>query len=154
MCPNQVEKMTDKVDSAIYAIANATRQPLQDLEAIVYGLRKLQSFQHQFCVDAGWYTDPATGEKKDRNVGEMIALIHSEISEAMEGHRKRNAPDDHLPERAAIEVELADAVLRIADLAGYLGIDIGGALIEKWAFNANRQDHKLSARALPGGKNC
>lgn len=50
------------------------------------------------------------------------------------------------------EVELADAVIRIADLAGGLGLDLGGAIAEKLAFNAVRPDHKPEARAVAGGK--
>lgn len=102
-------------------------------------------------VRAGWYSDPRTGERIQRNVGEMLALIHSEISEALEGHRK-NLMDDHLPHRSMIEVELADAVIRICDLAGYLGLDLGGALEEKREYNANRADHKPENRARDGGK--
>lgn len=102
-------------------------------------------------VRAGWYSDPKTGERVERNVGEMLALIHSEISEALEGHRK-NLMDDHLPHRRMIEVELADAVIRICDLAGYLGLDLGGALEEKREYNANRADHKIENRAKDGGK--
>lgn len=84
-------------------------------------------------------------------VGQKLALIHSEVSEAMEGHRK-GLPDDKLPHRPMVEVELADAVIRIADLAGALGLDLGGAIAEKLAFNAQRPDHKPEARAAVGGK--
>jgi NTP pyrophosphatase (non-canonical NTP hydrolase) len=69
----------------------------------------------------------------------------------MEGHRK-GLPDDKLPHRSMIEVELADAVIRIADLAGALGLDLGGAIAEKMAFNAVRPDHKLENRLAEGGK--
>jgi NTP pyrophosphatase (non-canonical NTP hydrolase) len=105
---------------------------------------------HGASVAAGWYTDPKTGEPIKRNVGEMLMLIVSEIAEAMEGHRKSLA-DDKLPHRPMIEVELADAVIRIGDLAGYLGLDIGGAIVEKMAYNKTRADHSLAARAA-GGK--
>lgn len=84
-------------------------------------------------------------------VAQKLCLIHSEISEAMEGHRKGLA-DDKLPHRPMIEVELADAVIRIADLAGALGLDLGGAIAEKLAFNAQRPDHKPEARQAAGGK--
>lgn len=40
-----------------------------------------------------WWTNIRTGEKIERNVGEMLCLVHSEISEALEGHRK-NLKDD------------------------------------------------------------
>lgn len=101
--------------------------------------------------DAGWYTDPHTNKTIDRNVAEMLCLIHSEISEALEGHRKRKM-DDHLPNRKSIEVELADALIRICDLAGYLQLDLGGAVDDKMAYNLRRTDHKLENRAKDGGK--
>ena len=74
-------------------------------------------------------------------------LIVSEIAEAMEGHRK-GLMDDKLPHRLMIEVELADAMLRSADLAGALGLNLGAALAEKMAFNATREDHKIATRKL------
>jgi NTP pyrophosphatase (non-canonical NTP hydrolase) len=106
---------------------------------------------HMAARDAGWYTDLETGAEKERNVGEMISLIHCEISEATEGYRK-NRQDDHLPHRKNIEVELADALIRIGDLAGYLGLDLGGAIVEKMAYNAKREDHKIENRKSEGGK--
>lgn len=84
-------------------------------------------------------------------VNEKIALIHSEISEAMEGFRK-DAMDDKLEHRKQIEVELADAVIRIADLAGALQLDVGGAIVDKMMFNAQRKDHQPEARAAESGK--
>jgi len=84
-------------------------------------------------------------------VAQKLCLIHSEVSEAMEGHRKGLA-DDKLPHRPMIEVELADAVIRIADLAGALGLDLGGAIAEKMEYNRNRPDHKPENRKADGGK--
>lgn len=102
-------------------------------------------------VQAGWYSDPATGQHVERNVAEMLCLIHSEISEGLEGHRK-SLQDDHLPHRPMLEVELADALIRIFDLAGYQGLDLGGAYVEKRRYNAQRADHKLEARKGENGK--
>jgi hypothetical protein len=98
-----------------------------------------------------WWTDLHTGEPLKRNVGEMLCLVHAEISEAMEGHRK-SLPDDKLPHRPMIEVELADAVIRIFDIAAGLGLDLGGAYVEKLAYNTIREDHKPENRLKPGGK--
>ena len=84
-------------------------------------------------------------------VAEKLCLIHSEVSEAMEGARK-DLMDDKLPHRKMIEVELADALIRIGDLAGALGLDLGGAVVEKMAFNALRADHRPENRAAAGGK--
>ncbi|MEP1253738.1 MAG: hypothetical protein ABJI29_03210, partial [Alphaproteobacteria bacterium] len=73
------------------------------------------------------------------------------ISEALEADR-RGLLDDHLTHRPGVEVELADSLIRIADLAGALGLDLGGAVVEKMAYNANRADHKVAARAAGGKK--
>ena len=81
----------------------------------------------------------------------MLALVHSEISEALEGYRK-GLMDDHLPHRHMCEVELADAMIRIADLAGYLDMDLGGAVMEKLAYNRIRADPRPENRAKDGGK--
>jgi NTP pyrophosphatase (non-canonical NTP hydrolase) len=100
---------------------------------------------------AGWHHDPATGQPIERNVGEMLMLMVSEIGEAMEAHRK-SLMDDKLPHRLGIEVELADAFIRICDFAGRHGLDLGGAVVEKIQFNMRRIDHTPEARLAEGGK--
>jgi len=106
------------------------------------------------CVLKQFINDPANDTEKRLGkaiVAEKLCLIHSEVSEAMEGYRK-GLMDDHLPHRPMIEVELADAVIRIADLAGALGLDLGGAIAEKLQYNQARADHKPENRAKEGGK--
>ncbi len=98
-----------------------------------------------------WWIDLESGLALKRNVPEMLMLVVSEISEAMEGHRK-SAKDDKLPWRSMLEVELADAVIRIFDIAAGLDLDLGGAFVEKMAYNAQREDHKLENRRAEGGK--
>jgi len=71
------------------------------------------------------------------NIGQKLALIHSEVSEGLEGTRK-DKMDDHLPHRTMLEVELADAVIRIFDLAGMEKMDLAGAILEKMAYNSGR----------------
>lgn len=107
----------------------------------------LVDLAHGNSVSAGWWDNPDTRE----TVPAKLCLIHSEVSEAMEGHRK-DLMDDKLPHRKMIEVELADAVIRIADLCGHLGLDLEGAILEKIQFNKNRPDHKPENRAKVGGK--
>ena len=127
----------------------------------------LTHFCHQASMRGGWWADRGTGldlrEAIHRDddamavligktvVAQKLMLIVSEVSEAMEGFRKGLA-DDHLPHRPMLEVELADAVIRIADLAGACALDLGGAIAEKLAYNAQRADHKPEARAAEGGK--
>ena len=98
-----------------------------------------------------WWKEDENGELLPRNDGELIALMHSELSEALEGIRK-DKMDDHLPHRKAVEVELADAVIRILDYAGAHNLDIGGAIAEMLAYNVKRADHKIENRNKPGGK--
>lgn len=80
-----------------------------------------------------------------------LALIHSEVSEAMEGDRK-SLKDDKLPQYDMRAVELADAAIRCFDTAGAYGYDLGEIIAAKLAYNAVRKDHKPEQRALTGGK--
>lgn len=106
-------------------------------------LSKLQQAIYQQNIDAGWHTKP-------RETGTCLMLIVSEIAEAMEGDR-RNLMDDHLPHRPMIEVELADAIIRILDLAGREGLDVAGAIHDKIIYKT-RADHKLENRESANGK--
>ena len=115
------------------------------------GVDALADRCHSASRDAGWYTDPESGEPLTDVVPEKLLLIHSEISEACEGYRKMKM-DDHLPDRQSIEVELADAMIRIADLAGFLDLDLGMAVLEKLRYNQIRADHKIENRKKDGGK--
>lgn len=112
-------------------------------------LNELSKTVHEANIK--WWQDPATGLPIKRNKGELLALIHSEISEALEGERK-NLMDDKLPHRKMAEVELVDAIIRILDYAGGFGYDLQGAYDEKMAYNAKREDHKHESRVISGGK--
>lgn len=74
---------------------------------------------------------------KELNVGEKIALCHSELSEALEGHRK-GLHDDHISGEAMFDVELADAVIRIFDLAQGMNIDLPTIIAAKVLYNRTR----------------
>lgn len=106
---------------------------------------------YQGNVKAGWWSDLTTGKPKERNDGELLMLIVTEVAEAMEGVRK-NLMDDKLPHRKMAEVEMADAVIRIMDYCGGRGYDLGGAIEEKLYYNAHREDHKIENRKGEHGK--
>lgn len=98
-----------------------------------------------------WWHHPVTGERLERNKGELLMLIVTEVAETMEGERKE-LMDDHLPHRLMAEVELADVLIRVFDYAGAFGYDLDGAVSEKLVYNAQRPDHKAEARLRAGGK--
>ncbi len=114
-------------------------------------IRNLVDYCHGIAKESGWWNDPQTGEPIERNKGELICLMHSELSEAMEGVRK-NQMDDKLPHRKMEEVELADCIIRILDYAGHYQLDIAAALVEKLAYNTTRPDHKAENRIKEHGK--
>lgn len=124
---------------------------MDDFDKIREGIAALIRVAHGDAVKAGWHSNIRTGEPVDRNVGECLMLIVSEVSEGMEGHRKNKA-DDHLPHRKSLEVELGDAIIRVADLSGKLGLDLPGAIVEKIIYNRSRADHRPENRAKEGGK--
>ena len=120
-------------------------------EELVLSITQLSNYCHGIAKETGWWNDVNTGEPIERNKGELICLMHSELSEAMEGVRM-GTMDHHLPDRKAEEVELADALIRILDYAGAYNLDIGGALVEKLVYNIHRADHKPENRRKDDGK--
>lgn len=113
-------------------------------EEIKNDLDALVSISYMSSKACGWHDT-------EREDGTLIALIHSELSETLEGIRK-DKMDDHLPHRPSGEVELADAVIRIFDMAKKKGYDLAGAWVEKSIYNLTREDHKPEARMAEGGK--
>ena len=142
---------------ALAAIMEAPQhEPIQPKQA---GLA-LQIVCHEAALESGWWHEHSAGMPAKALigstgfkyvVGSRLMLVVSEVAEAMEGHRK-GLQDDKLPHRQMVEVELADAAIRIFDLAGALGLDIGAAIQEKLAYNAQRADHKVENRLADGGK--
>ena len=98
----------------------------------VEGYNQLASQIHQTAKEKGWWD-------KERNEGEIMMLIVSEISEALEALRAGNPPDDKVPEFDGVSTELADAIIRIMDYGYAKGYDVAGALVAKLEFNKTRE---------------
>lgn len=109
-------------------------------------IREWQTEIHSLATEKGWW-DGCTRDADGRvllNVDAVLArisLIHSELSEAVEEARKSHNYseiyyDTSKPEGFA--VELADAVIRILDLCGALGIDLEQVVDTKHSYNRTR----------------
>ena len=94
-------------------------------------INKLVAQAHSTAVSKGWWESPA-------EIGTLLALVHSEISEALEAERKGNPPDDKVPEFSGSVVEMADAIIRIFDICAHKGYPLGEALIAKMQYNEGR----------------
>ena len=98
-------------------------------------ISELQKEVHQNAVDHGWW-------EKEQDFGTLIALCHSELSEALEEVRNGHPINEtYISESGKLEgvpSELADVVIRIMDLSEHYGIDLESAIIQKHEFNKSR----------------
>lgn len=102
------------------------------------GFEAIQSRAHCVNVKNGWWSGPP------RDLGRLIALMHSELSEALEYLRKPGedvivgGKSDHIPDFFGVEEEFADVVIRIMDFAEKYELRISDAIIAKIDFNRTR----------------
>jgi NTP pyrophosphatase (non-canonical NTP hydrolase) len=101
------------------------------IECFLTGMKTVQEDIYQTSLEHGWWDEEA-------NIGEKIALMHSELSEALEYARKDNPASDHIQSHLGIEEEFADVIIRILDMAEHFGWDIPGAMLAKMEFNKTR----------------
>ena len=107
-------------------------------------IKDIMDQAHETAKAVGWWDD----EKK--NFGELMALIHSEVTEAFEDHRAGRHVDGGYYEGkkpCGIPIELADIIIRVCDLCEEYGVDLEDAIAVKLAYNKTRP-HKH------GGKTC
>lgn len=96
---------------------------MQTLEIKGQSLNELATLCHTIAAEKGFWD-------KERNIGEALMLIVTELAEAMEAHRKQEG--EHFNE------ELADTFIRLLDLCGGLKIDIEEEVLRKCRKNLTR----------------
>ena len=131
-------KALNTIKGTLEEVAGMFDDPMMNLKpSQVRGMCKqainaLISGVHQNAVSKGFWD-------KERNDGEAMALIHSEVSEALEAMRHGNPESEKIPGFSSVEEELADIVIRVFDYAGGRELNLTEAIYAKCDFNAGRE---------------
>ena len=91
----------------------------------------MQMAAHRSAIDRGFWDTPSED-------GTILALVHSEVSEAVEALRRGNEASEKIPQYTELEEELADVVLRVMDFAQSKNLQVGAALVAKMLYNEKR----------------
>lgn len=103
----------------------------------INSFREMSEYIYSYSVAHGFWDDEVIHSQK-RNDGEMISLMHSELSELLEGLREGNPKSNKIPEFSSAEEELADLFIRAMDMSKGRGWRIGEAIVEKMKYNMKR----------------
>lgn len=130
MATSSKSKQSNAAAEAHAALANRMADAQQVLGPTLTAALETQAtlINHFMQAQGFWESD---------NTGEKIALMHSELSEALEADRK-NLDAEHIPGFTGVEEELADVIIRILDFAGHHQLRLGEALSAKIAYNLTR----------------
>lgn len=147
-----LQKIANQNDLGSWAINGVKSESYSEESQFVSSFTELSKQVHLNAVDKGFWDNRRRLETEALTDGGLesysfaaqcidaaaLALIHSEVSEALEASRHGNPPDDKIPEFTGVEAELADAIIRIMDLAEARGWRIAEAIIRKAKFNSGR----------------
>lgn len=127
--------LSDEDVAAVVTVRDLYRllppDPAEPIGSFISSFNELAQDIHATNVRNGFW-------EGERNKSEAIALMHSELSEALEGLRDGDPPDNKLPKFPSSAVEFADCIIRIMDYAAGHNLPVAESVIAKAAFNKTR----------------